>query len=451
MTLRQFNNASKRRYVLKPTPLHLRVLSIQGNPLWGFIVLVWMSGAMLIFLTLYSNYKLDKAFIGSYFIKLSLSNIFEVALFDLLLLLMTCLSFLFQKAIYKGYIPQKVTSLIQRVYEAAFVMYSNWYIYKADWNWTSSGALCLHSISLLCKIHSYNTINRRLYEQKRLLEDIKASTKKTDLNESAQIEDIESVLSIEVPYNIEYSDHTNTPVLDTTEKLIVTYPDNVTFLNFFEYLVFPTLVYDIAYPRMKSIRWWFVIEKILEFIGSTFALYVIIENYIIPYFQNTNNSFIDLLVMTSGPFMICILLVFNIIFEIICNVCAELSFYADRNFYSDFWNSTNYLEFNRKWNKPVHNFLFRHVYLETVHVMGLHKNVARIFTFFLSSVFHELVFIVVYKEFKWYMFIIQMLQIPLIALQELPQIKRYPIAGNIFFWFGLYCGVPLLCISYNKF
>eukprot|EP00835_Amoeboradix_gromovi_P003746 NODE_260_length_12610_cov_0.413076.p1 type:complete len:453 gc:universal NODE_260_length_12610_cov_0.413076:5079-3721(-) len=447
------NTIFKRRYVLKPTPLHIRVLSTQANSLWGFVVLAWFSGAMIIFLTIYGNYKLSKSLIGSYLMNLSMSNIIEVVLFDVLLVLCSFLSFILQKLIVLQIIPTRIGAIVQRVYEISFIGLSNYYVYNQNWNWASSGALTVHSISILFKCHSYNIVNRRLFEQKKLLNQLEANAKKNDdVTISQQIADIESILTIKVPTDIEYNNNLyNTPEIDNSPTLQVSYPENITLRNFIEYLIFPTLIYDIAYPRMKSIRYWFIFEKLIEFVGSTFLLYVVIESYIIPQFQNDSNSFVDLLVTTSGPFMICILLVFNIIFEVICNVCAEITQYADRNFYSDFWNSTNYLEFSRKWNKPVHNFLFRHVYLECHFVLGLSKNSARILTFFISSLLHELLFVVVFKELKWYMFVIQMFQIPLIAVQELPQIKRFPIAGNLFFWFGIYSGVPLLCIAYNKF
>jgi sterol O-acyltransferase len=58
-------------------------------------------------------------------------------------------------------------------------------------------------------------------------------------------------------------------------------------------------------------------------------------------------------------------MLFYIIFEGICNSFAEIMKYADRDFYGipstrsnlyspqdDWWNSVNFEEFARKWNKP---------------------------------------------------------------------------------------------------
>ena len=61
-----------------------------------------------------------------------------------------------------------------------------------------------------------------------------------------------------------------------------------------------------------------------------------------------------------------IIITFNMIFENYLNFFGEITYFADRGFYEEWWNSTGYEEFNRKWNKPVYEFLYRHVYLESI-------------------------------------------------------------------------------------
>eukprot|EP00834_Sanchytrium_tribonematis_P000428 NODE_8_length_66115_cov_0.981823.p13 type:complete len:454 gc:universal NODE_8_length_66115_cov_0.981823:52263-53624(+) len=440
-----------RRYLLRPTQLDLRILAQQPNSLWGFYVLFWFSGVLLICLTMYSNLKLEKSIIGSYLFKLSLSNFPEVVLFDLVMVLSTSFCFFLQKLIATQTISTKGGSFLQRVFEISFIGCFNYYIYKQNWNWASSGATCVHSISILFKMHSYNIVNIRLMEQYNLKKKLIQAEKKEDANVAEQIAEIDKILTIEVPHDLEFNGFDASPISEESVKFRICYPENVNISNFVDYLIVPTLSYDIAYPRMKYVRPLYIFEKVVEFIGTCFCLYVILENYTIPPFSESHRSFVDLLLVLCTPFMACMLLTFNIIFEVICNVCAEVTKFADRgNFYSDWWNSVNYLEFSRKWNKPVHNFLFRHVYLECLQVMGFSKGLSRFITFFISALFHELVFVVLFKEIKWYMFVIQMLQIPLIAFQELPPIKKFPVAGNVLFWFGMYCGLPLLCVAYNK-
>lgn len=51
-----------------------------------------------------------------------------------------------------------------------------------------------------------------------------------------------------------------------------------------------------------------------------------------------------------------------VIWECILNLLAEVTYFADRGFYADWWNSVSWDQFARDWNRPVHNFLLRHVY-----------------------------------------------------------------------------------------
>jgi sterol O-acyltransferase len=183
-------------------------------------------------------------------------------------------------------------------------------------------------------------------------------------------------------------------------------------------------------------------------------------------------------------------LAFTSSFDPLNSILTTLPFYsfADRQFYEDWvrvfffastyrsdanapqWNSTSQAEFSRKWNKPVHMFLLRHVYASTMTSYKLSRQSAIFVTFLLSACVHELVMVVVTKKFRWvclffctrvlaftytvfltcrfYLFALQLIQIPLIALNSVPFIKRNKILGNMFFWLGLYAGFPLLCVAY---
>lgn len=100
-----------------------------------------------------------------------------------------------------------------------------------------------------------------------------------------------------------------------------------------------------------------------------------------------------------------------------CNAFAELTRFADRGFYDDWWNATDFSEFSRKWNKPVHkcavssrgqpdatSFLLRHVYASTLSSTSykVSKSQAMFVTFLLSACVHELVMVVVTKKVRMY-------------------------------------------------
>lgn len=64
----------------------------------------------------------------------------------------------------------------------------------------------------------------------------------------------------------------------------------------------------------------------------------------------------------SVPNLCVWLLMFFVLFHHWLNILAEITFFADREFYSDWWNSSSFDEYWRKWNLPIHNFFNRHIH-----------------------------------------------------------------------------------------
>jgi sterol O-acyltransferase len=136
----------------------------------------------------------------------------------------------------------------------------------------------------------------------------------------------------------------------------------------------------------------------LSLIVCLVAVYLIQTDYIIPFIELGNRiSLFELLSRSLLPTTLFMLLLFYIVFECVCNIFGELSCFADRCFYKDWWNSTTFEEFNRLWNQPVHEFLYRHVYLEAIMQFKTSKKQAQFLTFLFSAVLHELVLAVVFK------------------------------------------------------
>lgn len=148
--------------------------------------------------------------------------------------------------------------------------------------------------------------------------------------------------------------------LTSSGKEAVVWPANVTSWNYIDYLLVPSLVYELEYPRTTSIRPLYVLEKTLATFGTFFLVYAITEHVIIPSHEASKanplraDNFLAAALDLILPFMINYLLIFYIIFECVCNGFAELTRFADRGFYSDWWNAVTWDEFARKWNKPVH-------------------------------------------------------------------------------------------------
>ena len=228
------------------------------------------------------------------------------------------------------------------------------------------------------------------------------------------------------------------------------WPHNVTFANFWDYLCVPTFVYQQRYPRTGSISPLYILERTLATFGTFFVLYVLIVSVIIP-IVNSDRPIVAQFLHLMLPMIMCYLMIFYIIFECVCNGFAEITQFADREFYEDWWNSKSMHEFSRKWNKPVHHFLLQHVYVDSIYSLGLSKHTALFFTFFFSSLLHELVMAIATGKLRGYLFMMQMSQLPLMMLAQLPVIRQNEALANLIFWIGIIIGPPMLNIGYLVF
>ena len=236
--------------------------------------------------------------------------------------------------------------------------------------------------------------------------------------------------------------------LTSTGKNRVKFPENISYANFLDFQMVPTLCYELEYPRTERIRPMYIFEKTVATFGTFTLLYTITEHYIMPLIPTSEQSFARSMLDLALLFMLSYLILFYIIFECICNGFAELSHFGDREFYQDWWNATSFDEYARKWNKPVHAFLLRHVYQASLSSKRISRFSATFLTFLLSALVHELVMAVVTKKIRMYLFVLQMFQIPMIFLGRLPIIRRNKVLGNVIFWVGLMAGFPLLCVAY---
>ena len=142
------------------------------------------------------------------------------------------------------------------------------------------------------------------------------------------------------------------------------------------------------------------------------------------------------------PFMVTFLLVFLVIFEYVLGAFAEITCFADRHFYADWWNSTNWLDFSREWNIPVHRFLQRHVYGASRPHMS--RPVATLVTFLISALAHELVMFCITKKLRGYGFVCQMLQLPIIVVQRSKFMRDKDLLNNIMFWISMIWGLSMV-------
>jgi sterol O-acyltransferase len=244
----------------------------------------------------------------------------------------------------------------------------------------------------------------------------------------------------------------NEPSAEQGESITrkVQYPDNVTLKNYVFFLVVPTLVYEMSYPRLPKMRYAYFVEKFSSFVGLWAVMHVLADTYILPVLeQSPSMTQLEAISSLIIPFTVGYMIVFYMVFDVACNGFAELTRFADREFYSDWWNSKTFDEFARKWNKPVHEFLLRHVYLESINNYKMSQTNATLLTFLFSSIVHEFFMTFALRIFRPWLFLFQMSQLPLIYLFRVPWLKNNRF-NNHFFWFGMILGPPLISLLYAR-
>ena len=325
------------------------------------------------------------------------------------------------------------------------------------WTWTAQVFFTLHTITMLMKMHSYAFYNGHLSSTEHRLSALdnpgnastaaavrypRSSTNLHDFSqekEKKKHEDEEDALA-ELREDL---------ALELTSPLgQVTYPQNLTVANYADYILCPTLCYELEYPRTERTQYLELFWKTLAVFGCIFLLTITSEEFITPVLHDASlrlnvissrtETLLILLETVSlllFPFMVTFLLVFLVIFEYVLGAFAEITCFADRRFYSDWWNSCDWLEFSREWNIPVHHFLRRHVYGASKPYMS--RNMSTLITFLLSAFGHELVLGCITKKLRGYGLVAQMLQLPIVALQRTEMVKGKKLF-NVSGIFGIY-------------
>jgi hypothetical protein len=243
--------------------------------------------------------------------------------------------------------------------------------------------------------------------------------------------------------------------LDEYRKCV--YPSNISLKNFAEFTVTPVIVYEPRYPKTNSVSVLTIIEKLLILFGMVLFSWSLFEHYIIPRildiidhpgsgdFSVVIDAMIDMII----PLQLFVVMGFYMSFECILGGNAELVKLADREFYSDWWNSTSFEEFSRKWNKPVHEFLLRHVHIESQVSLGLGRGLSTIVTFIYSILAHEILLLNMFGIFRPYLGVLSLFQIPLWPLMRSHFITN-KLFGNVIFWASLMVAWPLILVLYCR-
>lgn len=371
-------------------------------------------------------------------------NIWELAISDALMVGSTALALPLHLvfASSKGLLRwNKLGIVVQSLFQAAWLGYWITWPFIRTWTWTAQVFFTLHILAIFMKLHSYAFYNGHLSETKRRLDALdkpetaskaaavrypSAHTRLTELSPN-------DIPSPEAKPNGSKVDFLREELaFELTSPLgHVTYPHNLTIANFADYIMCPTLCYELEYPRTAKTNYLELFYKTLAVFGCIFLLTITTEEFILPVLTEASLrlhttprppladaalTMAEVISRLLFPFMVCFLLVFLVIFEYLLGAFAEITRFADRQFFTDWWNSCDWLEFSREWNIPVHNFFRRHVYSVSKQRMG--RGVATGLTFFVSALAHELVMGCISKKLRGYGFFAMMLQMPIVMVQR---------------------------------
>ena len=222
---------------------------------------------------------------------------------------------------------------------------------------------------------------------------------------------------------------------------VLKYPSNVTLYDVIIFLLIPTLNYQLQYPYTKKFSFvkyvlWLMFYLVLLSIWVTIMLEYCMPLVLQCSFHFKREEYIDFLynfIKLSVPNTYAWLIMFYGTFHVYLNAYAELTGFADKNFYDDWWNSKTLGEYWRKWNLPVHNWLTRHIYYPMIR-RKYSRNVSMLAVFFFSALMHEYLVAGCIETVTMIGFNSMAFQVPFILIQE--RYKKYlgGMIGNIIFW-----------------
>ena len=399
-------------------------------------------------------------------------NVLSLAFSDLAMVLSTGVTFPFAKMFRNSrglFQWRKGGFWLQSIYQIGWLALWTQWPFLLQWTWTAQVFFALHTLTFLMKMHSYAFYNGHLSETERRLRSLDkpenanlGAVVKYPSSPARLAQDDNSDESIEE--KLERREKLDQLRQDLAEELTspmgnVTFPQNLTLYNYCDYILCPTLCYELEYPRTPRIQWLELFWKTLAVFGCIFLMTIISEEFITPvladaairlkYVSTTGEMGLILAESISlllFPFMITFLLVFLVIWEYTLGAFAEITCFADRHFYSDWWNSMDWLEFSREWNIPVYHFLRRHVYFASRAYMS--NSMAMLMTFLISALGHELIMGCITKKLRGYGFVAMMLQLPIVAVQRSRLIRGRWVFNNTCFWFSMVLGLSAMCSLY---
>jgi len=131
------------------------------------------------------------------------------------------------------------------------------------------------------------------------------------------------------------------------------------------------------------------------------------------------------------------------------NLMAELTQFADREFYEDWWNAPGFHAYYRKWNLVVHEWLYHYLYMD-LKAQGLGSSISKFLVFVVSALVHEVVITFALRFFLPILAIEFVLFFTPLILFSKALSDISPRMGNLFMWINFFLGNGLLVVVYSR-
>jgi sterol O-acyltransferase len=240
-----------------------------------------------------------------------------------------------------------------------------------------------------------------------------------------------------------------------SEILDINIKDFFTEFRRFNYFIFcPSLIYRDNYPRITNRRYKKILVHLTNFILCILCYYAIVRFVCEPYMQQSRlkdyYSFSMFMLESARLTIPCVgflLVGFFLFLHTWLNLWAELLRHGDRRFYEDWWNSTNFEVYYRKWNMVVHEWLYYYIYNDIIRLsLGkLNRLHAKFTVFIISVIVHEIIIWVAIGFF-----------FPILSIFFggpgiiFTYIKSKGKKFNLMFWIKMFTGPGFIFLSYLR-
>ena len=262
----------------------------ENHAMRGFFGLFWVAIAYSIAIVSFINYKQDGYPISLVSLSQMTGNMYGVVLLDICMLLSLYISVHFQRLLASGWFSKRIANWIQNSYQFVWFLSFILIVWNSDWQWTQRLCFTSHLISMLMKQHSYLSVNTKLaYLHREYNEKLKAIKKK---DKHFTLEECTDELHSET-HN---------------------YPANLTYYNFVDYVLVPTLVYELHYPRTLVFRKWFFLERVFSTALCFFVMYFTFEHWIVPIMLRiSERGLFESTIRLFVPFMVLFIMLYYLL------------------------------------------------------------------------------------------------------------------------------------------